>query len=84
MSSTSEIRDASSSLYHIELLKEDNWLPWKRRVTGVLRERRLLKYVDGSSTKPELSPGADATVQTAYVREYTSQVPRLPRKCGHS
>lgn len=41
-----------SSLFRIELLREDNWVPWKRRVTAILRERGLLKYAEGVKTRP--------------------------------
>ena len=51
----SDSREAPSSLYRIELLREDNWLPWKRRITGILRDRNLLKFVDGTAKKPEVS-----------------------------
>jgi gag-polypeptide of LTR copia-type len=51
----SDSREAPSSLYRIELLREDNWLPWKRRITGILRDRNLLKYVDGTAKKPAVS-----------------------------
>ena len=47
--------EAPLSLYHIELLREDNWLPWKRRITGILCDRNLLKFVDGTAKKPAVS-----------------------------
>ena len=53
--SQSKTHEIPSSLFRIELLREDNWLPWKRRVTAILRERNLLKYVDGTAKKPKSS-----------------------------
>ncbi|PBK85353.1 hypothetical protein ARMGADRAFT_1129436 [Armillaria gallica] len=40
------------SLFHIELLQEHNWVPWKHHVTAILREQALLKYTDGTLMKP--------------------------------
>ncbi|GBE87024.1 hypothetical protein SCP_1002700 [Sparassis crispa] len=62
MSSTTESRDSLSSLFRIEQLRDDNWLPWKRRTMAILRERGVLKYVDGTSEKPK---PANATTPTA-------------------
>ncbi len=55
-----------SSLFRIELLREDNWVPWKRRVTAILRERGLLKYAEGIERKPV---SADAKAPTAEELE---------------
>ncbi|SJL04875.1 uncharacterized protein ARMOST_08246 [Armillaria ostoyae] len=55
-----------SSLFRIELLREDNWVPWKRRVTAILRERGLLKYAEGTERKPV---PADAKAPTAEELE---------------
>ncbi|GBE84071.1 hypothetical protein SCP_0600490 [Sparassis crispa] len=62
MSSTTESRDSLSSLFRIEQLRDDNWLPWKRRTMAILRERGVLKYVNETSEK--LKP-ANATTPTA-------------------
>ena len=51
----SDSREASSSLYCIVLLCEDNWLPWKRCIMGILRDRNLLKFGDGTAKKPAVS-----------------------------
>jgi hypothetical protein len=51
----SDSREAPSSLYRIELLREDNWLLWKRHITGILHDRNLLKFVDGTAKKPAVS-----------------------------
>ena len=42
----------SSSGYRFELLKADNWMPWKRRVLAVLRDMNLEKYIDKAATPP--------------------------------
>lgn len=39
-------------MYRIEPLQDANWLGWKRRITSVLRDRGLLKYVSGTLTRP--------------------------------
>lgn len=41
-----------SSSYRIELLNEENYLPWKRRVIAILRDKELLGYVDGRIKRP--------------------------------
>jgi hypothetical protein len=51
----SDSREAPSSLYCIELLHEDNWLLWKHHITGILHDRNLLKFVDGTAKKPGVS-----------------------------
>jgi hypothetical protein len=77
MSTSTESRDASSSLYRIELLREDNWLPWKCRITGIMRDRRLLKYADGSEGKPALSvpPKKEETEELAKWIENDARAP---------
>ncbi|KIK63237.1 hypothetical protein GYMLUDRAFT_105705, partial [Collybiopsis luxurians FD-317 M1] len=34
--------------YRIELLNEDNYLPWKCRVLAILTDKELLGYVNGT------------------------------------
>ncbi|KAF7333956.1 hypothetical protein MSAN_02397600 [Mycena sanguinolenta] len=52
MSTTTNAADTPSSMFRIEQLNEANWVPWKRRVTAILRERGLLKIVEGTMQKP--------------------------------
>jgi hypothetical protein len=53
MSTTTNVADHTpSSLFRIEQLTDTNWVPWKRRVTAILRERALLKIVEGITTRP--------------------------------
>ena len=42
----------TSGSYRIELLKGNNWLPWKRRMLAVLRDQGLETYVEKSSVAP--------------------------------
>jgi hypothetical protein len=42
----------SSSGYRIELLKSDNWMPWKRRMLAVLRDLSLEKYIEKTAMSP--------------------------------
>jgi hypothetical protein len=42
----------SSNGYRIELLKGDNWVPWKRRMLAVLRDLNLEKYVEKTGMSP--------------------------------
>jgi hypothetical protein len=36
----------------IELLNEENWMPWKRRIMAILRDNELEGYVDGTEAYP--------------------------------
>ncbi len=36
--------------YRIELLKGENWVPWKRRMLAVLRDLNLEKYIEKTAT----------------------------------
>ena len=51
----SDSREAPLSLYRIELLHEDNWLLWKCCIMGILCDRNLLKFVDGTAKNPAVS-----------------------------
>ena len=42
----------SSSGYRIELLKGDNWVPWKCRMLAVLRDLNLEKYIEPTAMSP--------------------------------
>ena len=42
----------SLSGYRIELLKGDNWMPWKRRMLAVLRDLNLEKYIEKTAMSP--------------------------------
>src|SRR6266700_6629092 len=39
--------------YRIELLKADNWMPWKRRMLAVFRDLGLDKYIEKDAKSPE-------------------------------
>jgi hypothetical protein len=43
---------SSGGSYRIELLKNDNWMPWKRRMLAILRDQGLEKYVDKTTQPP--------------------------------
>jgi len=47
--------------YRIELLKADNWMPWKRRMLAVFRDLGLDKYIERDAKAPE---SADVTKPT--------------------
>ena len=42
----------TSGTYRIELLRSNNWLPWKRRMLAVLRDQGLETYVEEDSKAP--------------------------------
>jgi hypothetical protein len=45
----------SGGSYRIELLKADNWMPWKRRILAILRDLGLEKYIDKAAMPPILA-----------------------------
>jgi hypothetical protein len=60
-----EITHTSGS-YRMELLKGNNWMPWKRRMLAVLRDLGLETYLDKDSKAPV---AADPTKPTKEEKE---------------
>src|ERR1700761_407042 len=54
--------DTPSSMYHIDQLCEDNWIPWKRRVGAIFCDCGMQEMVDGLTAKPI---AADPSAPTA-------------------
>src|ERR1700761_8163471 len=63
-------RDTPSSLYKIDLLRADNWYPWKRRITALLRDRNLLQYVDGKHQKPKAKGETPTEDEEKEIRKW--------------
>ena len=42
----------TSGGYHIELLKADNWMLWKRQMLAILRDLGLEKYIAKDAKSP--------------------------------
>ena len=51
----------------IELLNEENWMPWKRRISAILRDNELEGYVDGSEACPTVVDVLKPTVRDWLV-----------------
>ena len=51
----------SSGSYRIEPLKSNNWLPWKRRITAILRDQKLAKYIKKDAAPPTPADPAKPT-----------------------
>ena len=49
---------SSGGGYRYELLKADNWMPWKRRMLAIFRDLGLEKYIAKDAKAPE---SADTT-----------------------
>ena len=56
----------TSGTYRMEMLKAQNWMPWKRRMLAVLRDLGLEKYIAKDAKIPE---SADTTKPTAEELE---------------
>ena len=42
----------TSGTYQMEMLKTQNWMPWKRRMLAVLRDLGLDKYIASDAALP--------------------------------
>ncbi|KAF7377310.1 hypothetical protein MSAN_00151500 [Mycena sanguinolenta] len=69
MSTTANTADTPSSMFRIEQLNEANWVPWKRRVTAILRERGLLKIAEGTMQRPVAADPGKPTKDERKERE---------------
>ena len=47
--------NTSSRSYQIDLLRNNNWMPWKWRILAILRDQGLEKYVLKDAAPPSLS-----------------------------
>ena len=45
---------STSGSYRIELLGPNNWVPWKRRISAILRDLGLEKFIEKDSKCPKL------------------------------
>ena len=42
----------SSGSYRIELLRSNNWMPWKHRMLAILRDQDLEQYIEKDARYP--------------------------------
>jgi hypothetical protein len=64
----------TASGYRIELLRADNWIPWKRRMTGILKERGLLGIVDGTKKRPvPITPSVPTDDEQTAIEKWDMQ-----------
>ena len=52
---------STSGSYRIELLGSNNWVPWKRRISAILRDLGLEEYIEKESKCPEARDPAKPT-----------------------
>jgi len=57
------LEEYTSGLYWMELLKADNWMPWKQRMLAMLRDLGLEKYVEKTTKFPESADKSATTTQ---------------------
>ncbi|PFH44707.1 hypothetical protein AMATHDRAFT_167602, partial [Amanita thiersii Skay4041] len=54
--------------YRIEMLQGHNWVPWKRRMSAILRDQGLEKYILPKAAKPtEETEGAGKEKEKAWI-----------------
>jgi hypothetical protein len=55
--------------YRYELLKADNWMPWKRRMLAVFRDLGLEKYIAKDAKAPESTDPAKITLEEIEAKK---------------
>src|ERR1700761_51660 len=64
----------TASGYRIKLLRADNWIPWKQRMIGILKERGLLGYIEGKVKRPEpVIPNVPTTDEQMAIDKWDMQ-----------
>ena len=58
---------STSGSYRIELLGSNNWVPWKRRISAILRDLGLEEYIEKDSMPPEAVNPASPTEEEVKV-----------------
>jgi hypothetical protein len=48
----SEQTSSGNGGYRIELLRSNNWMPWKHRILAILRDLNLEEYIEKESASP--------------------------------
>jgi len=68
--------DPSGTIYRIDQLKVDNWIPWRRRMEALLVDRDLIDYVDGTIKEPVAPAATDLAAMAAYNTSFSSWKPK--------
>ena len=55
--------------YHYELLKVDNWMPWKRRMLTVFQDLGLEKFIMKEAKAPESVDSSKPTLEEIEVKK---------------
>ena len=55
--------------YQYELLKADNWMPWKRRMLAMFRDLGLEKYIAKDAKAPESADPAKITQEETEAKK---------------
>ena len=60
---------STHSGYRYELLKADNWMPWKQRMLVVFPDLGLEKYIAKDAKAPESADPAKITLEEMEVKK---------------
>ena len=67
----SENHSSGSGSYQINLLKSDNWMPWKRRMLAILRDQDLKKFINKDAAPSKLSiPGEETKEEIKAISKW--------------
>jgi hypothetical protein len=68
----------TSGSYRMEMLKGNNWMPWKRRMLAVLRDLALETYIDKDSKPPQPTDANKITdTEKEAAKKWREGEPRL-------
>ena len=55
--------------YQYELLKTDNWMPWKQKMLAMFRDLGLEKYIAKNAKAPESADPAKITLEEIEAKK---------------
>ena len=64
-----QIEQSTSGSYQIELLGPNNWVPWKRRISAILRDLGLEEFIEKDSKCPEAKDPAKPTDEEVKLQK---------------
>src|SRR6267154_1748913 len=68
-----DAQSSGSSLYRIEHLGENNWIPWKTKVQAILGDKGLEGYIDGTKPIPLRGPDPVPADKLATISRWEAE-----------
>ena len=63
------LEQSTSRSYRIELLGPNNWVPWKRRISAILRDLGLEEYIEKDLKCPIVRDPANPTEEEGKAQK---------------